>query len=138
MVTKIINSTTKLRKLEKEIEKLFLKGYSTKKLMNKYDIPPVAIIRLIITNRVRRLNPHMLERDIRDIIKDILSDGQYQDVYLSDKEKEELKISKMLDQNSYSNDPNERISSENWEDVLYDYLDTHNVNYITGIIQLKL
>ena len=136
MVTKIINSTTKLRKLEKEIEKLFLKGYSTKKLMNKYDIPPVAIIRLIITNRVRRLNPHMLERDIRDIIKDILSDGQYQDVYLSDKEKEELKISKMLDQNSYSNDPNERISSENWEDVLYDYLDTHNVNYITGIIQL--
>ena len=136
MVTKIINSTTKLRKLEEEIEKLFLKGYSTKKLMNKYDIPPVAIIRLIITNRVRRLNPHMLERDIRDIIKDILNDGQYQDVYLSDKEKEELKISKMLDQNSYSNDPNERISSENWEDVLYDYLDTHNVNYITGIIQL--
>jgi hypothetical protein len=46
---------------------------------------------------------------------------------------EELKISKILDQNSYSNDPQERISSEDWEDVLYDYLDKYNVNYITGM-----
>lgn len=134
MVTKIMYTTSKLRKLENEIEKLFNdKGYSITKLMHKYDIPPVAIIRLIITNKVRKLNPQMLERDIRDIIKDILSDGPYQDIYLSHYEKEELKISKILDQNSYSNDPQERISSEDWEDVLYDYLDKYNVNYITGM-----
>ena len=133
MVTKIMNATSKLRRLENEIEKLFLKGYSITKLMQKYDIPPVAMLRSIITNRVRKLNPQMLERDVKDIIKDILSNGHYQDVYLSDYEKEELKISKLLDQNSYSNDPNERISSEDWEDVLYDYLDKYNVNYIAGI-----
>jgi len=132
MVNKIIDRTTKLRQVEKEIERSYNNGNDIIMLLNKYDIPPVAILRQIFTNRIRNRNPNMLERDIRDIMKDILNDGQYQDIYLSTDDKQQLTIAKSLDQNSYSNDPNERIQSENWEEVLYSFLDQNNINYITG------
>jgi len=132
MVNKIIDKTTKLRQVEKDIERSYYNNNNIIMLLQKYDIPPVAILRHIFTNRIRNSNPNMLERDIKDIMKDILNDGQYQDIYLSTDDKQQLAIAKSLDQNSYSNDPNERIQSENWEEVLYRYLDQNNINYITG------
>jgi hypothetical protein len=125
LVEKIINTSTRMQKSSEALRHAYEKGRNILALSKKFDLPPVAIFRNILTYRARRRYPDLYERDLKDLVKFALrGEG---DVYLNllnDRDREELEIAKAEDQTSFANDNNERIVSAHWENALYSYLNT--------------
>lgn len=132
MVEKIMVRTTALRREYRSIKTQYKGGTNLQQISRSLDLPPVAIFRMLLDERVRATFPDLLDRDKKLLVKLALrGEGEAYETLMSKRDRKELAAAKEADQSSYSNDPMEREKSIKWEQALCDYLDAAAVSYAT-------
>jgi hypothetical protein len=130
MVSKVMRSSWKLKDERKlgYIIRRFQRQQSPLELSRDLDLPPVSLIRAVISQRVGEAYPDMLERDQKKIVRSIIGEKDPDNVkqFLSAWELQELHSAKEVDVVGYNE---ESQTPRLWEEALYDYLDTQEINY---------
>lgn len=130
LVTKVVTANKKIRPRLGHLARSFGNGKNILELSMETDLPPMSIIRAIITRRIKKKVPSMHERDIRKLVKQHIADG-YGKYLKSTYEEDQVSIAKIFDQTSYSDPLSlERQLSSGWEISLHDFLDQHEVEYL--------
>ena len=133
MVTKVVRNTWKLEKQFDSINNRFSnKERTILQLSRELDLPPVAIVRSILTKRVFEAYPELRLSDKKKMVKTIISEQneEQMDRFLSDWELKQLQIAKQNDKVSFTDVASE-VRSSLWEDALYAFLDQLGVSYLT-------
>jgi hypothetical protein len=136
LVTNTLFSGQKLKKQGARLSSALEAGTSILDLSKQVDQPPVSILRAVLDHRIRLLYPTLLDFHVKGIVKTIIYDeltGVHLNDFLSQHEQDQLNIAKENDVVSYD-DPlsnGQQEASLAWEQSLYGYLDSNNVNYMT-------
>lgn len=132
LVNKVVDgSSSRLKKMFNQIERLYCNGNSILFLSEKYDIPPVSIMRSIIMKRVVDANPRMRNYNQKDIVKKILrEDESVYSQYLDERDLLELQYSKLNDQITYAEGDTERTESLGWEIAMIEFLKSFEINFV--------
>jgi hypothetical protein len=131
LVQKIMMRSSSLNKNYQEVKHKYNQGSSIQELSTVYDQPPVAILRMILKEKVSIVYDYLLEKDRKNLIKLALrEEGPVYETLMNERDRNELKVAKGIDQSSFSNNPNERLTSIEWENQLYNYLTTEGIQYI--------
>mmetsp|Transcript_32786 Transcript_32786/g.55277 ORF Transcript_32786/g.55277 Transcript_32786/m.55277 type:complete len:446 (-) Transcript_32786:205-1542(-) len=69
LVTKIMRSGGRLRREEAFIRSSYAQGISLAKLSRRKDLPAVALLRAVLTKRVRKFFPSLSEKEIKTVVK---------------------------------------------------------------------
>ena len=137
MVRKMLRNSPMLKDKHtlKIITKRFEHGQTPLlELSNDYDLPPVSILRAIIGPRVLEANPRYsclhTRRPAGRIVQSIINEAcnENVDAFLSSWELQQLQTAKEHDVVSYDT---KSTAAEDWEDIIYSYLDDQGINYIT-------
>lgn len=118
--------------LLKRLSREFKNGRRSLLDMSKeIDLPPVSIFRAILSFRLESVHNKTSKYVRSRIIKSMLydCDSNIMNKYLSDSEFEKMQIAKRHDIVGYAGH-NKNVPKE-WEDRVMDYLDQHDVNYVT-------
>lgn len=119
--------------------KLILKEFEQKQrslldISLTYDLPPVSIFRAIVSARVLRAYPQFTSLNKANpagrIIQSIINEANPNQLktFLTEWEVNELRIAKEHDIIGYND---HSTAAEDWEKVIYDFLDSQQINYIT-------
>lgn len=136
MVTRTIHSSSKLRRNSRKLSELLSSGTDILELSVHYDQPPVAIMRAILDYRIQESHLDLDKAFCKKIVKSIIADelmGPHLDQFLSFREQQALLLAKQSDNVSFvkTYDTTEQEAATAWEQVLHDFLDSHNVNFMT-------
>jgi hypothetical protein len=120
-----------MKRIRKEFEQ---KQRPLLEISQRYDLPPVSIFRAIVAPRVLNAYPQFTcldrTRPAGRIVQSIISEACPDQLkeFVSDWEVNELKIAKEFDMVGYSGNC---TAAGEWERTIYDFLDEHNINYLT-------
>jgi hypothetical protein len=100
-------------------------------LTRELNLPPVGILRAIITSRVEETYPGLRQRDRKKIVQSIIreQDEEQLSQFLTGWEIEQLQIAKENDVMAYQKETG-NIDADLWEESLYDFLDELAINFV--------
>ena len=100
-------------------------------LSMEYDIPPVSIIRAVVTDRVNQRLPKLPGPERKQIVKSVIGeqDSEHVTTFLTtDWELQQLQQAKEFDMASYDVESGTPVL---WEEALYAYLSQLGINFVT-------
>ena len=158
LVSKLASSNWRLRENLPSICKQYARGRDVVDMCDKHDLPPMAILRAIFTERALQRWPDLEHSDVKDGVKLALRQQREDNLgggrgevgeemetrrsardtaarmvaanLLDQRDLEQLVAAKAVDQVAYTEDNiEEREASKGWEQRLFDHFDAHGVKY---------
>jgi hypothetical protein len=133
LVTKIVTKNSGLQRHLSYLSREFKRGRGIMQLSMETDLPSMSIIRAILTRRVKSRHPGWIDKDVKKLVRDTIAAGH--GCYLKNEgEQQQLALAKKYDQTSYADsltNGEEKQAATGWEVSLLDYLDKHEISYLT-------
>jgi hypothetical protein len=125
----------KNKRLLKHLTRAFENGSkSLLDMSRELDVPPCNIFRAILSSRLVRLHKKHSKQERKRIIKSMLYECnmEYINEFLSDeREFQQMQTAKRNDIVGYAGHDLRTNIPQKWENQVMDYLDQHNINYVT-------